>query len=688
MSNNLTIEQVTITDVLTERAKTCMTVLAPLSRVGAPAAEFQFPGDTQQLSGTHIRPNGSIIHVAAGYGNVPQQTIFSGTVEVMDDLENPDLYTYNIVLSEIPASQNHRTKLTILYDLLWSAFQGSASTTTHAVLADACKKAGVPLGRIDLPNVQCIGNYEVIRKNICEIAEDLCSPFNQFDYMHYFVRVSERDGLSIIGVDYTKAGGVDNTYELLNVEDKTRTFQRYMPDNKIGTSDILLIGADRYSSLSGEVTLLGPPQIPPRTIITEPVISYRTLTHTYESDSRTDSYKASKITPGTQERTPEAWIETETTMEFVIREVYAPGPITIITSGLFMDHVHASQESGQVSFEVLESYTTKVEVRSYEYQTPTGGAAGFQQAGVERTDNTYAYIKFSEQVYKPGDLSTHVLVGTTVQCDDYIDNSLLPATLVRTTYDYDPATGAQISRTTFSYYYDARHSWVLDTSSAENTASPNIRNSSVVLAGFVSSPEESPPITYTGGSPTNLGAARLAPKPSALLGKYQLLDGAAYERPMTALINPNTGQFVVSPGTAPADTWSLRVLNINSAPLRAIPTTANNAALPGYDPTASDFDVEQLEKRCFQMSIPYMDYAGLSLIWAMCKRQQQLERMGVYWEIIKATASIDTTPAAGESIVVAGSSGICDSVAHTITPDSATTTLSIRRLITAPQEAG
>ena len=94
--SNLTIEQVTITDSLAERARTCTTVLAPISRVGAPNIEFQFPGDTQQLSGTNIRPNGSIINVAAGYGNVPQHTIFSGSVEVMDDLEDANQYTYNI----------------------------------------------------------------------------------------------------------------------------------------------------------------------------------------------------------------------------------------------------------------------------------------------------------------------------------------------------------------------------------------------------------------------------------------------------------------------------------------------------------------------------------------------------------------------------------------------------------------
>ena len=77
-----------------------------------------------------------------------------------------------------------------------------------------------------------------------------------------------------------------------------------------------------------------------------------------------------------------------------------------------------------------------------------------------------------------------------------------------------------------------------------------------------------------------------------------------------------------------------------------------------------------------------MHDSGLALIWAMCVRQRELENAGVYWELVKATASIDTSPAAGESIVVKGSSGICDSVEHALTGDSAMTTLSIRRLIT------
>jgi hypothetical protein len=643
--------------------------------VGAPGIEFQFPGDTQQLSGTNIRPNGSIINVAAGYGNVPQHTIFSGSVEVMDDLENADQYTYNIVLSEIPASQNHRIKLTLLYDLLFNQTLGSASTSTHAVLADACAKVGIPFGRCDLPEVQCIGNYEVIRKNICEIAEELCQPFNQFDYMHYFVRVSERDGLSIIGIDYTQAGGVDNTYEVQNVENKTRTFQRYMPDSKIGTSDILLIGADMYSALFNTITNAPVPEV---SYTPTPIISFRTVTHTYLSDSRNTHY--GENADGSSSVDTDAWVETETTMEFVIREVYAPGQVSIITSGELMDHVNASQASGQVSFDVVESYTTQVTVRSYD--TALGSV---ELASEEFTYNTYDYIKFSEQVYKPGELATHVLVYTEVQHNDYIDASLFPLTLTKTWYGYEPDTGAQSSRVTKSYHGDNRGNWILDDVSSEDSASPNVRNSAIKLAGSVSGDGNAPTLI------NNTLAGPLTPKPASLIGKYQLLDGGAYSENYTRYFNPSTGQPLAATtilasqlsgliaGPVPQN---LQILNLDSAPLRAIPSVDSNAQLPGYDPTASDFTQQQLEKRCFQMSIPYMNYDGLLLIWAMCKKQQVLENLGVYWEIVKVAASIDTTPAAGESIVAAGSSGICESIEHGITEDSAMTTLGLRRLIT------
>ena len=666
--------------MLTERARTCTTVLAPISRVGAPAAEFQFPGDTQQLSGTNIRPNGSIINVAAGYGNVPQHTIFSGSVEVMDDLENPNQYTYNIVLSEIPASQNHRIKLTLLYDLLFNQTLGDASTTTHALLADACAKAGIPFGRCDLPDVACIGNYEVIRKNICEIAEELCAPFNAFDYFHYFVRVSERDGLSIIGIDYTQAGGVDNTYEVQNVENKTRTFQRYMPDSKIGTSDILLVGADMYAAavIRNGVLFNGQysnKQLPPDTFTPVPIINFNTVTHTYVSDSRSTHY--GENSDGSSSVDTDAWVETETTMEFVIREVYAPGQVTLVTSGELMDHVNASQDSGQVSFDIIESYVTQVVVRSYD--TALGP---IELASEEFTYNTYDYIKFSEQVYKPGELATHVLVYTEVLHNDYIDASLFPLTLNKTWYGYDPATGAQTSRVTKSYHGDNRGNWILDDVSSEDSVSPNMRNSAFKLAGSAGEVTEDNTQTFQTRGP-------LTPKPAALVGKYQLLDGAGYTRPAYFAFNPVTGQPIVpsddlsiNPGLVIPYPHNLQVLSINSAPLRSIPIVEQNKNLPGYDPTASNFNAEQLEKRCFQMSIPYMDFEGLLLIWAMCKKQQQLENLGVYWEIVKTTASIDTTPAAGESIVAAGSSGICESVEHIITEDSAMTTLGIRRLIT------
>lgn len=77
-----------------------------------------------------------------------------------------------------------------------------------------------------------------------------------------------------------------------------------------------------------------------------------------------------------------------------------------------------------------------------------------------------------------------------------------------------------------------------------------------------------------------------------------------------------------------------------------------------------------------------MGWDGLDLIWAMCVRQKELETTGVYWESVKATATIDTSPAAGESVIVSDSSGICNSIEHAITGDAAMTTLSVSRLIT------
>jgi hypothetical protein len=601
---SLGIEQVTIVDSLSERAKTCNAVLAPLERIGAPIGEFQFPGDTQSLSGTTIRPNGAMLDVYAGYGTVPVHNIFSGTVEDMDDTENPDLYNYTIVLSSIPSNQCHRTKLTLMFDLAVNESQARANTTTHAILSKACKAAGIPFGRCDLPNCQVYGNYEIVHQNVCEIAEQLCQPFNMFDYIHYFVRVSERDGLSIIGIDYTKGGEVSNLYEIANIEDKLRSFRRYMPDNKLGDTDILLTGADKYTDDPDALT----------TTIT----SWDTCYHTYHSDSR-DSNDES----GTDQ-----WTETDTTVEFVVQVVNNEG--SFYSGGSDIDEYIQALAQGAIAnviiseSNVIHSITNTFD--SYE---------GLVQ--VVETWYTYEQRKFPMHVYKSGERVAQVLTYEETLTSLYPDESEYEQTLVRKWYGYSES-GIQNTSVTKTYYNDGRGSWTLQDTQTEAADSPSMTNAAIQF--YVDRANQGPDFVFD-TSQSNLRQQ----KPTVLIGKYKLLNGVA--------------------------------VNVNTPPRQ----TVTNRSLYSYDSTASTYDEDQREKKCFQISVPYMGYDGLNKLWAMCVRQKALERAGAYWESVKVTATIDTSPAAGESIIASGSSGIADSVEHAITSDSAITTLSLRRLI-------
>jgi hypothetical protein len=138
------------------------------------------------------------------------------------------------------------------------------------------------------------------------------------------------------------------------------------------------------------------------------------------------------------------------------------------------------------------------------------------------------------------------------------------------------------------------------------------------------------------------------PQPSTVIGKYQLLDGSP--------------------------------LDINIVAPRKL--TIINGVTTNYDPTGAILDAEQQEKRAFRLTAPYMGYDGLFLIWVMCQRQLALEAAGAYWEIVKSTATLDLSPSAGESIVISGSSGICEAVEHNISQDTGVTTVTMKRLIT------
>jgi hypothetical protein len=76
-----------------------------------------------------------------------------------------------------------------------------------------------------------------------------------------------------------------------------------------------------------------------------------------------------------------------------------------------------------------------------------------------------------------------------------------------------------------------------------------------------------------------------------------------------------------------------------------------------------------------------MGSSGLGKLWQLCVREKELERLNLYWHIRTLTCSMDDSITTVESILLNGSGGICSSVKHDVTGDTAITTAEIRRLV-------
>jgi hypothetical protein len=242
----LNIQSIKISDELDQLATNCTLELVANPENPNIIGEFFLPGDTQTLTATDLRPNGVQIPVIVPFDGV-QETIFTGNVEYTDDLEDANAYSYQIDLSNLPVGYPERNQISALYNSV-SVLGYWSSVTSLFIINDVCAQAGLTIGRIDLPTYNICGNYEVIRKTPIQVCEELCAPFNHFQYIQYKVRC-DKNGLSIICVDYRLGGEVDNLYPLENIISTKRSFSMYQPDNKIGASDVLLSGGDFYESV-------------------------------------------------------------------------------------------------------------------------------------------------------------------------------------------------------------------------------------------------------------------------------------------------------------------------------------------------------------------------------------------------------------------------------------------------------
>ena len=671
---SLNITDVTVEDKVDLLARTCNLTLTPESKENPPVAEFRFPGDSATLTGTSLRPNGAILNITGSYANIPQHIIFSGLIEFMDDLEDADKYIFQVQMSDMPQSQPHRARVSKIYSQVNSQMYTSpGSVTSHEILADICSRVGLPFGRCDLPNYRVWGTFEVIRQTVVEVAQRLIGAFNTFDHTRYRVRC-DRNGLQIIKIDYMEAGEVANTYALSNIISRQRSFEMYMPENRIGSSDVLCSGADRYGHSGGATIIDANTNEDDLTIDpNKPVVKKETVTHVFTSDSNT--------TTGYGETKPdimETWVETESTVEYDIESTFATGAkyaqfqADRLTWAITPDDMNAASEWGKFMDAYAEGQLLNIAIADTRVMKSVQRTYD-KVNGLNRkseTHYTYETKAFKKHLWEQNAKDTQVLVSQETTVMSYPSGKEFPLSMERVSYEYDDWGN---NHSTISKTYTWARTWKLSTTHVEHNSGQSATNAGIQweaqeaqyranegdraaerLNAWASQRPKTYGVSYQ--SPTQSESS------STPIGRYQLLNGLVFSSLPANPITSGLSSGVTTLGSVFVQPQTTRLSNI---------WDANNNIMAN----------ENRGKLAFQMSHDGMDYDGLRLLWALAQQEQDLEKKNPYWEINRVTASIDTSPVAGESIVIGGTSGIVDQVVHHMNGDEALTTVVIRRLI-------
>lgn len=616
--NSLNIIEVVIEDSLSQIAKTCTLTLAPASPGVPPVAEFGYPGDDLMNGGTDLRPNGAFIDVIGSYGGLPPHILFRGSIEYMDDIEDPDLMTYRIILSQVPRGFPHRQKRSATWNMTEHGEDiGWESVTAHAILESTCAKAGIVLGRCDLPNYTIWGTYEVIQQSPIDVANALVQPFNQSDHEKYFVRM-DMNGLQIIRVSYDK--GADTTtgvtaYPLTRILKRHSGYQIYIPE-KSTDGDILLTGGDKYgTNMQG----VGVWQV--------------TATHTYMEDSRTDFWNLSS---GEYVEHGGNWSERLTEVLFDVELSYSAEDIAFGASisfpatpinGQDIDNIVAQVKNGdftsvsiinslawhnwEKSYNLLGLYAMRETFVTYEKKSFKGN--GLIDTSFMDTEKTVA-VYDDTVTYGMGDGGTQV-----------------PINSVRHWYKYDDlGNSVQTITATYNYY----RSWQLQSIEIQSGDVTGITNSEIQFYLNAWKNYNSP----SGTQPLKNGT-RISFNKTPLL-RYQLLNGIKL-LPLDVARPVGRNSFVVN-----EEYWSSIIKN----------------------------------RSALQISCPGMDYTGLGLVWEQISNGLQYQTGAYYWHLIDCTHTLDTSPVVGESIRIGGVTAICESITHTINADEAVTQATARRL--------
>lgn len=664
---SLAIDKVTVTDDVTMIAKTAKITIKPANKISNPAAEFGFPGDSAGTGISSQRPSDQVVEIQLSYTNNPLAPIFTGLIDFMDDLEDPNLYSADLDLSDVPVGHPHRKKTTTFFSNLQygpGTVMGFTVNfqTAHSILQELCRRLGITFGRCDLPDYPIVGTFEVHQQTITEVASRLIGCFNTFAYMQFFPRI-DRNGLQIIKIDYTLGGEVTNGYEIPSskIKKKTRSFEAYLPSNMVGGADVLLTGA----GIPGITTDPGSGEGPQGASGAPVHIAEEVFTVTTSTSSRDDvnipsihdfdTWVENEVVTNLHilftgydvTNVPTSWSTTKRSQRSrTLFGTAADPPITVIPPTEVNPDGSASVVFGSVLF--VENYSViaqdpvSLETRTYDELNGL----------IQSSTTSYTYEVREVKTGPAFALQTtkkRLLVFERIETYWYVNGEKILNKAINQYYQYDEYGN---STTKFSkQFYGYRTQWIYDrshidvTQNIDLTASvtPITNASEAYLAelGFGATAYQS------SVSPVNT-VGRLQYTFNESLDQYRLFNGSALTK----------DNFYMNIPTSPM------VQNLTDSQRRR--------------------EIEAAFQRtnlAWKQNCDHMDYHGLQLIWALVQREIALEKKTCYWEHTEVEAVLDLTPVSGESIILDGASFIVDKVMQTADQNSATTTIKGKRLV-------
>jgi hypothetical protein len=665
--SNYKIKSIKTTDSISKLAKTAVVTVVANAEVNTPAAEFGLPGDTGgALTITDLRPNGSTLDLRISYDNIPYHSIFSGHIEFMDDLDNPDVWEAELDLTELPPGNQIRKPMSYIYNFFppGPTADPDAVTAKSIILAQAAA-AGINVGRLDFPDYNVNGSFEVNHESVIELTKSLIEPFNLYPYLQYHVRCNN-DGLQVIGINYLLGSDLPtgaSAYPLLNYKSLKGKFEQYIPDRPVGDCNILLLGANIPGA---ESKTWNAKHLAEETFTITDSVNTNTLVNQSPTGAIPNSFETNYSVVDTtidviilftgydDTNVPSNWSpEKKAARTRTLFGTPDSPPLTVIPNTEKNPDGTIPVQFAPVQY--VDSYSI---IAQNPQQIVQSDYANGELTKVTTTSYTYGLISItSGPSYAQTTQNRRVLLSDRREEVIYPNGQAFNFSASTTTYTYDNE-GSQTSTITDNYA-GYQNEWIYTETQTQVQHKINLQDSITATESSDQAFKQEYGVTVLSQGNVN----NVAPSVSETSNGQGIVS-----RTVTSWVQ-SMDQFRL---------WNGEII-----------TKANYwQIIGGVDPNNPydllDLNIQELDrmaKTAYRMTFSHMDYAGLYLIWAIIQQEEALEHGAYYWDILTAEMPIDSVPVVGTSVVINGKAGICEDVSHDIDGDHALSTVTIKRLI-------